>query len=48
MFIAQSEIKYLATKSSCLVTSPHHYQIEGTGEKTTIPTLSQEKHILVM
>ena len=23
-FTAQSEIKYLATKSSCLVTSPHH------------------------
>ena len=27
MFTAQSEIKYLATKSSCLVTAPHHYQI---------------------
>ena len=27
MFAAESEIKYLATKSSCLVTNPHHYQI---------------------
>ena len=27
MFTAQSEIKYLATKSSCLVTAPHHNQI---------------------
>ena len=27
MFIAQCDIKYLATKSSCLVTSPHHYQM---------------------
>ena len=26
MFTAQIEIKYFATKSSCLVTSPHHYR----------------------
>ena len=28
MFTAQSEIKYLATKSSFLVSSDHHYQID--------------------
>ena len=28
MITAWSEIKYLATKSSCFVTSPHHIQIK--------------------
>ena len=31
MNTAQCEIKYLAAKSSCLVTSPHHNQIPLDG-----------------
>ena len=30
MFAAWSEIKYIATKSSCLVISPHHSLINTT------------------
>ena len=51
MFTAQSEIKYRATKSSCLVTSPDSYQTVMleyffTGSSPWAPALGSRCHNL--